>query len=277
MTTTAPTLALSGGTRMPQIALGTWPLDDEQAEKAILSAIEVGYRHVDTAENYQNERGVGRALAACGMPRADLFVTTKINAEWHGVAEAAEGLERNLERLGLDYVDLLLLHWPNPARDRYVHGWEGLIALREQGRARAIGVSNFKPKHLQRIMTETGVTPEVNQIERHPYLIRSAAVAFHAEHGIVTEGWSPLGRDNGLFEDPVVAGIAGEVGRSASQVLLRWAVQQGHAVAVKSKSRERQAENLAVFDFSLTSGQIADLDSLDSGEHKAVDSDVFGH
>jgi 2,5-diketo-D-gluconate reductase A len=202
---------------------------------------------------------------------------SKINAQWHGVAEAAEGLERNLERLGLDYVDLLLLHWPNPARDRYVHGWEGLIALREQGRARAIGVSNFKPKHLQRIMTETGVTPEVNQIERHPYLIRSAAVAFHAQHGIVTEGWSPLGRDNGLFEDPVVAGIAAEVGRSASQVLLRWAVQQGHAVAVKSKSRERQAENLAVFDFSLTSGQIADLNSLDSGEHKAVDSDVFGH
>ena len=277
MTTTAPTLALSGGTRMPQIALGTWPLDDEEVEKALLSAIEVGYRHVDTAENYENERGVGRALAACGVPRAELFVTTKINAHWHGVAEAAEGLARNLERLGLDYVDLLLLHWPNPARDRYVHGWEGLIALREQGRARAIGVSNFKPKHVRRLITETGGVPERNQIERHPYLIRSAAVAFHREHGIVTEGWSPLGRDNGLLEHPVVTGIAQEVGRTPSQVLLRWAVQEGHAVAVKSKSRDRQRENLQVFDVTLTPDQMARLDDLDTGEHNAVDSDVFGH
>jgi len=277
MTTTAPTLALSGGTRMPQIALGTWPLDDEEVEKALLSAIEVGYRHVDTAENYENERGVGRALAACGVPRAELFVTTKINARWHGVTEAAEGLDRNLERLGLDYVDLLLLHWPNPARDRYVHGWEGLIALREQGRARAIGVSNFKPKHLRRLIAETGVVPELNQIERHPYLIRSAAVAFHREHGIVTEGWSPLGRDNGLMDHPVVTGIAQEVGRTPSQVLLRWAVQEGHAVAVKSKSRERQVENLQVFDVTLTADQMARLDDLDTGEHNAVDSDVFGH
>lgn len=277
MTSIAPTLPLSGGTRMPQIALGTWPLDDHEVEKALLSAIEVGYRHVDTAENYENERGVGRALAACGMPRAELFVTTKINAKWHGHAEAAEGLARNLDRLGLDYVDLLLLHWPNPARDRYVHGWEGLIELRERGLARAIGVSNFKPKHLRRVIDATHVTPEVNQIERHPYLIRSAAVAFHAEHGIVTEGWSPLGRDNGLLEHPVVTVIAAEIGRSPSQVLLRWAVQQGHAVAVKSKSRERQADNLAVFDFTLSDGQLAALDGLDTGEHNAVDSDVFGH
>ena len=262
---------------MPQIALGTWPLDDDEAEKALLSAIEVGYRHVDTAEEYDNEHGVGRALAACGLPRAELFVTTKLNAHWHGVAEAAEGLQRNLERLGLDYVDLVLLHWPNPARDRYVHGWEGLVMLREQGLARAIGVSNFKPKHLRRVMDETGVTPEVNQIERHPYLIRSAAVAFHAEHGIVTEGWSPLGRDTGLLDHPVVTGIADEVAKTPSQVLLRWAIQQGHAVAVKSKRRERQAENLAVFDFELTHLQMRDLDDLDTGEHQAVDSDVFGH
>lgn len=277
MTSTAPTLALSGGTRMPQIALGTWPLDDREAEKALLSAIEVGYRHVDTAENYENERGVGRALAASGMPRADLFVTTKLNAHWHGVTEAAEGLDRALDRLGLDYVDLVLLHWPNPARDRYVHGWEGLIALRAAGKARAIGVSNFKPKHLRRVIAETGVTPEVNQIERHPYLIRSASVAFNSEHGIITEGWSPLGRGNGLLDHPVVTGIAEHVSRTPSQVLLRWAVQEGHAVAVKSKSRERQAENLQIFDFSLTAAQMADLDDLDTGEHHAVDSDVFGH
>lgn len=262
---------------MPQIALGTWPLGDEEVERAVLTAIEVGYRHVDTAENYQNEPGVGRAVAACGLPREDLFVTTKLNAHWQGVAEAAEGLQHSLKRLGLDYVDLLLLHWPNPARDRYVHGWQGLIALREKGLARAIGVSNFKPKHLQRVIDATGVTPEVNQIERHPYLIRRSSVSFHREHGIVTEGWSPLGRGNGLFEDSVVTSIADEVGRTPSQVLLRWAVQEGHAVAVKSKRRERQLENLEVFDFALTPTQLAAIDELDTGDHNAVDSDVFGH
>jgi len=262
---------------MPQIALGTWPLDDDQAERVVRSAVEIGYRHIDTAENYENEHGVGRALRDCGMPREELFVTTKINAKWHGRAEAAEGLARNLDRLGLGYVDLLLLHWPNPARDRYVQGWEGLIALREQGLARAIGVSNFKPTHLRRVIDETGVTPEVNQIERHPYFNRSSTVAFHAAHGIVTEGWSPLGRDSGLLEHPVVTGIADAVGRSPSQVLLRWAVQPGHAVAVRSTSRERQRANLAVYDFMLSDAELAALDALDTGDFKALDSDVFGH
>jgi 2,5-diketo-D-gluconate reductase A len=271
----APTLTLLGGTSIPQVALGTWPMRDEEVERACRTAFEVGYRHVDTAENYENEVGVGRAVRGAGIPRDELFVTTKINRQWHGAP--ADGLAGNLRRLGLDHVDLVLLHWPNPDQDLYVHAWEGLITLREQGLARAIGVSNFKPAHLDRLIGATGVAPEVNQVELHPYLTRDATRAYHEAHGIVTEGWSPLGRGTDLLDNEVVTRVARDHDVTPGQVLLRWQTQQGHVVAPKSSDPRRQARNLDVFGFDLTPGELEALHALDTGETNAVDSDTFGH
>ncbi|MGZ4617011.1 MAG: aldo/keto reductase, partial [Actinomycetes bacterium] len=172
---------------MPRLGLGTWPMDDAQVESAVVAAVQRGYRLFDTAENYGNERGVGRGLRASGVPRTELFVTTKLNKRWHGVDLVAEAFGRSADRLGLDYIDLLLIHWPNPGQDRYVQAWQGLVRLLEEGRVRAIGTSNFKPAHLARILAETGVAPDVNQIQLHPGLTREAARAYHADHGIVTE------------------------------------------------------------------------------------------
>ena len=273
--TQAPTLTLAGGASIPQVALGTWPMRDAEVERACLAAFEVGYRHVDTAENYENEVGVGRAVRSSGLPREQLFVTTKFNRQWHGAP--ADGLAGNLTRLGLDHVDLVLLHWPNPAQDLYVRAWEGLIALREQGLTRAIGLSNFKPAHIDRILEATGVTPELNQIELHPYLTRDEARRYHDDHGIVTEGWSPLGSGNGLVEHPVVQSTAQAHGVTPAQVLLRWQTQQGHVVAPKSASPQRQGQNLDVFGFDLTADELEAIHALDTGEANAVDSDVFGH
>ena len=273
--TVAPVVSLAGGTSIPQVALGTWPMLDAEAERACLAAFEVGYRHVDTAENYANEVGVGRAVRASGIPRGELFVTTKMNRQWHGAP--AEGLAGNLRRLGLDYVDLVLVHWPNPAQELYVHAWEGLIALREQGLTRAIGVSNFKPAHIERIVAATGVPPELNQIELNPFLTRDAARAYHERHGIVTEGWSPLGRDTGVLEHPLVTAAARAHAVSPAQVLLRWQTQQGCVVAPRSTHPRRQAQNLDVFGFDLTADELDALHALDTGEANAVDSDTFGH
>ncbi|WP_229119153.1 aldo/keto reductase [Enemella evansiae] len=276
MTELAPLMRLAGGAEMPQVALGTWPMDDTEVETAIRSAVEIGYRHVDTAENYGNEVGVGRAIRDCGLPREDLFVTTKFNRRWH--SDPAAGLAGNLERLGLDHVDLLLIHWPNPDQDAYLQAWQGMLRLREQGLTRAIGTSNFKPAHLDRLITETGATPEVNQIELHPWLDRPAERAYQSAHGIVTEGWSPLGRDTGLMQDQTVQQVAAAHGRTPGQVLLRWAVQLGCAVAPKSANPQRQQENLTIFDFALSSEELDLLSGLQPPAGMApVDSDEFGH
>ncbi|NNG20636.1 aldo/keto reductase [Naumannella sp. ID2617S] len=276
MSDTAPLLELSGGTRMPQVALGTWPMNDDEVEQAFRSAVEVGYRHVDTAENYENEAGVGRGVRSCGLPREEVFVTTKFNRKWH--SDPAAGLAGNLERLGLDHVDLLLIHWPNPDQNAYLQAWEGMLALREKGLARAIGTSNFKPAHLTRLIEATGVAPEVNQIELHPWADRSAEREFHAQHGIVTEGWSPLGRGEGVITEELVQQIAEAHGRTPGQVLLRWAVQQDCAVAPKSANQLRQRENLSVFDFSLSEEEVQALTSLQPpADFEVKDSDEFGH
>ena len=209
MSELAPTVPLLHGAAMPRLGLGTWPMDDAEVERVLATAIELGYRSVDTAENYRNERGVGDGLRASGLPREELFVTTKLNKRWHGRDLVAQALDGSLERLGLDYVDLLLIHWPNPGQDRYVEAWEGLVALLETGRVRAIGTSNFKPAHLERIIAATGVAPDVNQIELSPLLTRDASRAFDAEHGIVTESWSPLG-GGGARRAPAATGrVAG--------------------------------------------------------------------
>jgi 2,5-diketo-D-gluconate reductase A len=276
--TTAPTVMLRSGVAMPRIGLGTWPMDDAEAETVIATALGLGYRLVDTAENYGNERGVGRGIKASGVPREDLFVTTKFNKRWHGVNLAREAFERSAERLGLDYLDLLLIHWPNPAQDRYVAAWDGLLALLEDGVVRAIGTSNFKPGHLERIMSETGVAPDVNQIQLSPLLTRDGARAHHAAHGIVTESWSPLGgAGTDALREPLIIKMAERYGRTPAQVVLRWHVELGLVAIPKSSNLERLRQNLDIFDFSLSAEDVDAISALDQGEEAAADSDAFGH
>jgi 2,5-diketo-D-gluconate reductase A len=277
-TTTAPTVTLLHGAQMPRLGLGTWPMDDAAAEVTVATAIELGYRLVDTAENYGNERGVGRGLKASGLPREELFVTTKFNKRWHGVELAAEAYERSLDRLGLEYIDLLLIHWPNPGQDRYVEAVQGLARLLEQGRLRAIGTSNFKPAHLERVIAETGVVPDVNQIQLSPTVTRESARAYHAEHGIVTQSWSPIGgQSNDVLREPVVVELAARHGRTPAQVVLRWHMELGLTTVPKSSDPERLRQNLDIFDFSLTADEVAAISALDRGDAAGADSDAFGH
>jgi 2,5-diketo-D-gluconate reductase A len=278
MAPTAPTVELAHGAAMPQLGLGTWPMDDAEAERVVAEAIELGYRLVDTAENYRNERGVGLGLKASGVAREDLFVTTKFNKEWHGVDLAAEACERGLDRLGLDYLDLLLIHWPNPQHGKYIEAWEGLVGLLESGRVKAIGTSNFKPTHLDRIIEATGVIPDVNQIQLSPLTTRLEARAYHKERGIVTQSWSPIGGQGGeVRNEPKVLQLAEKYGKTPVQVVLRWHLDSGLTVVPKSSDPERLAQNLDVFDFELEPDDVMSLAALDQGEAAAADSDEFGH
>jgi 2,5-diketo-D-gluconate reductase A len=253
-------------------------MDDRVAEEVVAAAIEMGYRLVDTAENYGNERGVGRGLKASGVPREQLFVTTKFNKRWHGVELAAEACERSADRLGLDYIDLLLIHWPNPKQDRYVQAWQGLARLLDDGRLRAIGTSNFKPAHLDRVIDETGVVPDVNQIQLSPVVTRESARAYHARHGIVTQSWSPIGgQDNDVLREPVVVEVAKRPGRSPAQIVLRWHMELGVAAIPKSSDPLRLRQNLDIFDFSLSSDEVSAISALDQGDAAGADSDAFGH
>jgi len=276
-TTAVPAIALNSGTAIPQLGLGTWPLDDAQVERAVVTAAELGYRHVDTAAKYGNETGVGRGVRGSGLAREDWFVTTKLDGGYQGDDRAVAGLDASLKRLGLDYVDLLLIHWPLPARDQYVSTWETFIRLQQDGKARAIGVSNFKPAHLDRLIAETGVTPAVNQIQLSPAIQRREQRAYGAEHGIVTESWSPIGGTGDLLAEPVLAAVAAKHGRTVGQIVLRWHVQNGLVAIPKSRNPERMAENLAVFDFELDADDLAAIDSLDEGPDAGVDSDHSGH
>lgn len=278
MAPTAPTVELAHGAAMPQLGLGTWPMDDAEAERVVAEAIGLGYRLVDTAENYRNERGVGLGLKASGVAREDLFVTTKFNKEWHGVDLAAEACERGLDRLGLDYLDLLLIHWPNPQHGKYIEAWEGLVGLLESGRVKAIGTSNFKPTHLDRIIEATGVIPDVNQIQLSPLTTRLEARAYHKERGIVTQSWSPIGGQGGeVRNEPKVLQLAEKYGKTPVQVVLRWHLDSGLTVVPKSSDPERLAQNLDVFDFELEPDDVMSLAALDQGEAAAADSDEFGH
>jgi len=277
MTPSIPALPLAGGGSIPQLGLGTWPLDDAEVEKAIVAAAEIGYRHVDTAVKYANEVGVGRGLARSGLAREDWFVTTKLDGTYQGDDRAVAGLDDSLARLGLDYVDLLLIHWPLPQRDQYVSTWQTFIRLRDAGKARAIGVSNFKPAHIDRLIAETGVTPAVNQIQLSPAIPRREQRAYDSEHGIVTESWSPIGGTGDLLAEPVLARLAEKHGRTPGQIVLRWHVQNGLVAIPKSRNPERMAENLSVFDFELDADDLSALDTLDEGPDAGVDSDRSGH
>ena len=277
MSTPPPTLVLASGVRIPQIGLGTWPMDDATAERVVPTAVEVGYRLVDTAENYGNERGVGRGLRASGVPRAELFVTTKFNKQWHSVDGARRACEASLERLGLDYLDLLLVHWPNPAQDRYVDAFRGLVELLRDGLLRAVGTSNFTPAHLQRVIDETGVTPDVNQLQLSPYVVQEGGRAFAAQHGIVVQSWSPLARGPELRSEPVVTRLAQRYRRTPAQVLLRWHIELGLVPVPKSEDPQRLRENIAVFDFTLPPDDVARLSALDRGDELVLDPETFGH
>jgi 2,5-diketo-D-gluconate reductase A len=212
------------------------------------------------------------------VPREELFVTTKFNKKWHGEDLVPQALAASLDRLGLEYVDLLLMHWPNPGQDRYVEAWRGLVTLLEAGRLRAIGMSNFKPAHLDRLLDETGVTPDLNQIQLNPYTAREQPRAYDAEHGIVTQSWSPLGgRRANVLGDPTIRRVAEKHGRLPAQIVLRWHLQLGLAVIPKSSHAERIRSNIAVFDFALDDEDMAAISALDKGEEAATDSDSFGH
>ena len=277
MTDLAPTIRLQHGAHMPHLGLGTSPMGDAETERAVASALEAGYRLVDTAHNYGNETGVGRGLRASGVPREEVFVTTKLNAEWHGVEKVREAFEMSAGRLGVDYLDLFLIHWPNPWLDRYVDAYTGLVRLLEEGRIRALGCSNFKPAHIDRVVEATGVVPDVNQIQLDPTLARTGPRAYHAEHGIVTEAWSPLGAGGDLLAQPAIASIAERHDRTPAQVVLRWHVQLGLVPIPKSADPERQRQNLDVFGFALAPDEMDALSALDRGEAAAADSDVTGH
>ncbi|SDT39640.1 2,5-diketo-D-gluconate reductase A [Friedmanniella luteola] len=273
-----PTVPLRNGLALPVIGLGTWPLRGADAAAAVRTALETGYRLVDCAENYRNEDGVGQGIRDSAVPREDVVITTKFNREWHSVDGVRQAWRASTERLGVEYLDVFMVHWPNPGQDRYVEAVRGLAALLEDGSIRAVGVSNFTPAHLQRLEEEAGLVPDLNQIQLSPYAARRASQAYHREHGIVTESWSPIGGSaDGLRSDPVIADIAAEVGRTPTQVVLRWHVQTGLVAVPKSADPGRIAENLDVFDFALDDEQLARVDALDRGEVDVADPETFGH
>jgi 2,5-diketo-D-gluconate reductase A len=261
-------ITLNDGSSIPQFGLGVWQVPAEDTEQVVSDALEVGYRHIDTAQMYGNEEGVGAAIAKSGLARGDLYVTTKLNNNRHEKAAAKESLKVSLDKLGLDQVDLFLIHWPLPTRygGDFVSTWETLLELRDSGLARSIGVSNFQPDHLDLIVDKTGVAPAVNQIEVHPYFGNEAAREATARHGAKVQAWSPLGQGGGELDDPVVTEIAERFDKSPAQVLLRWALDRGDIVFPKSTRKERLAENFDVFDFALTDDDVKQLAALDKGE-----------
>jgi diketogulonate reductase-like aldo/keto reductase len=267
-----PTIELSGGVRIPQFGVGVFQVKPEETAQNVTHALNLGYRHIDTATVYGNEAQVGQALKAFGLDREGVFITTKL---WNSdQGDAKRALKRSLDALETDHVDLYLIHWPAPGKDLYVQAWQALIEAQQEGLTRAIGVSNFQPEHLRRIIDETGVTPAVNQIELHPYLQQHGLRREHADRGIVTEAWSPLAKGTVLSE-PVITEVADAHGKTPAQVVLRWHIQLGHVVFPKSMSPERLEQNIDVFDFELSAEEMQRIEPLDRGERTGPDPDTF--
>jgi diketogulonate reductase-like aldo/keto reductase len=264
-----------GSVTIPQVGFGVWQVPDDEVEGAVLHALATGYRHIDTAKLYDNEAGVGRALAATDVPRDDVFVTTKVWPSEFGARATVDSFDGSLERLGLERLDLFLLHWPFPARDRYVEAWQALRELRAAGRVRAIGVCNFHVDHLQRLHDETGEWPAVNQIELHPYLQQRELVDFATERGIVTESWSPLASGQKVLDDPVIGAIADRLGATPAQVIIAWHLARGLVVLPKSVTPSRIEENLAAVGVALGGDDLDAIAALDRGFRTGPDPDAF--
>lgn len=258
-----PRISFSNGHSIPQVGLGVWKTPNDSAVTAVQTALEAGYRHIDTAAVYENEEGVGRGIRASGVARDEIFLTTKVWNENQGYDSTLRALDESLKRLGQDYIDLYLIHWPSPWRGRYVETWHALIKAQEDGRVRSIGVSNFTAEHLDRIIDETGVTPVLNQIELHPRFQQKRLREVHAQRGINTQSWSPLGQGQ-LLSDPVIARIAEKHGRTPAQAIIRWHIDNGLIVIPKSVTPGRIVENFDVFGFALDAEDMAAIDGLDN-------------
>ncbi|WP_307852097.1 aldo/keto reductase [Streptomyces sp. b94] len=275
MSSKVPPIILNNGVEMPQLGFGVWQVPDDEAETAVAQALEAGYRSIDTAAIYGNEEGTGKAIAASGIAREDLFVTTKLWNKDQGYDSTLRAFDTSLAKLGLEYVDLYLIHWPMPAKERYVDTYKAFEKLHADGRIRAIGVSNFHPEHLERLIGETSVVPAVNQIELHPHLQQHAVREYHAEQGIATEAWSPLGQGKGLLEVPAIVAIARKHGRTPAQVVLRWHLQTGNVVIPKSVTPSRIRENVDVFGFTLDTEDLAAISALNEDRRLGPDPAEF--
>jgi 2,5-diketo-D-gluconate reductase A len=273
-TSRIPRITLSDGAEIPQLGFGVFQVPAEDTVGVVTQALSAGYRHVDTAAAYGNEAGVGQALHAAGLDRDEVFITTKCFNDDHGHDQAKRALRASLDQLEMEYVDLYLIHWPVPSKDKYVETWQAFIELQKEGLARSIGVSNFQPAHLERIISETGVTPVVNQVELHPRFQQTGLRHEHAELGIVTEAWSPLAQGE-VLGDPTIVEIAEGHGKTAGQVVLRWHLQLGNVVFPKSVTPERIIENFDIVDFALTADEMTAIDALDAGERIGPDPDTF--
>jgi len=272
--TSVPTITLNDGVEIPQLGFGVFQIPPEDTKKATLEALEVGYRHIDTAEMYGNEKGVGEAIVESGIPRDEIFVTSKLNNTFHAREDALRAFDATMDALGFETLDLFLIHWPMPAVGDFVDTWKAMEEMKATGRVRSIGVSNFQPAHLQRLFDETSTIPSVNQIEVHPYLTNDDVRAFNRKHGIATEAWSPIAQGD-VLTDPVVTEIAERLDRSPAQVTLRWHIQRGDIVFPKSVTRSRIEENLALFDFELTEADIESITALNRDARRGPNPDEF--
>lgn len=262
-----PTVSLNNGTTIPQLGFGVYQVPPDETERAVLTAFEAGYRHIDTAQMYQNEAGVGRALRNSGLAREDVYITTKLNNDSHEPSVARAALEQSLRELDVDHVDLFLIHWPLPTRygGDYVSTWRTLTELAAEGKATSVGVSNFHPEHLKRIVDETGIVPAINQIEVHPYLTNEEARLASGRLNVAVEAWSPIAQ-GAVLDDPVLVELAEKYGKTAAQVTLRWHIERGDIIFPKSVTPERVKENADIFDFTLTADEVNRITALDKGE-----------
>ena len=274
---TVPTITLNNGVEIPQLGFGVFQIDPAETAQAVQTALEVGYRHIDTAEMYGNEAGVGEGIRNSGIPREEIFVTSKLNNGFHARDDALKAFDGTLEALQFDSVDLFLIHWPLPGIDvDYVETWKAMEEIYASGRAKAIGVSNFNPHHLRRLFAETEVRPAVNQIEIHPYLTQDDVRAFDADHEIATEAWSPIAKGM-VNDDPTIQRVAARHGKTAAQATLRWAIQRGDIVFPKSVTRSRVEENFDLFDFELSEDDMREITSLNRDERTGPDPDTFNY
>ncbi len=271
-----PTVTLNNGCGIPQLGFGVFQIPPKQTREATLTALEIGYRHIDTAQMYGNEKQVGEAVAASGLDRGDVFVTSKLNNSFHAREAALAAFDRSLADLGFDYLDLFLIHWPLPQVGDFVETWRAMEEIYRSGRAKSIGVSNFQPHHLRRLLQDSTVVPAVNQIEVHPYLTQDALRTFGTEHGIVTEAWSPIAQGK-VLDDPVITRIARAHERTPAQITLRWHLQRGDIVFPKSVTPSRVRENFEVFDFELPALDMLELGELNRDERIGPDPDTFNH